>query len=144
MGLAFIVLTIISRHLSVFRGYTSSLEIVLLLVVDLQLVALVIPMGGVKQRLAQIHDLGMKVPEDFAVVGFDDNEFAGLTRPTLTSVQQPGEIVGQKSVELLLRQINDPARPIEPLVFPCKLIVRESTIGRRQAPAGKTEHIISK
>ena len=60
LGLAFIVLTIISRHLSVFRGYTSSLEIVLLLVVDLQLVALVIPMGGVKQRLAQIHDLGMK------------------------------------------------------------------------------------
>ena len=83
---------------------------------------------GALAALAAIHDLGMKVPEDFAVVGFDDNEFAGLTRPTLTSVQQPGEIVGQKSVELLLRQINDPARPIEPLVFPCKLIVRESTI----------------
>jgi DNA-binding LacI/PurR family transcriptional regulator len=74
------------------------------------------------------------VPEDVAVVGFDDAPVAVAIRPALTTVRQPILAMGQQLAELLQRQIRDPRGAPSQVVFPTELIVRESS----GAPAAKT------
>ncbi len=53
---------------------------------------------------------GVAVPQEIAVVGFDDDENAGLSEPPLTTVSQPVEHIGQRAVEVLLaRLLGEPA-----------------------------------
>ena len=73
-------------------------------------------------------ELGINVPEDLSIVGFDDIPQAAFTCPALTTISQPKLEMGRKGVSLLLEEISDPTRtsnPIPPL--PVKLIIREST-----------------
>lgn len=51
-------------------------------------------------------DLGISIPEELAVVGFDDTFICENVRPTLTSVAQPIEEIGRLAVELLLKRIE--------------------------------------
>lgn len=68
-----------------------------------------------------------RVPEDVAVVGFDDIPAASLTSPPLTTVMQDLRGAGEVLVETLLAQIED--RPSPPPTLPTRLIVRGSTGG---------------
>jgi DNA-binding LacI/PurR family transcriptional regulator len=69
---------------------------------------------------------GKRVPEDVAVVGFDDSPVAKLTEPLLTSVAQPVEVMGRRMAELLLRQIDgDGERQRE--VLATALVARSSS-----------------
>lgn len=73
-------------------------------------------------------DEGFKVPEDFAVVGFDDIPFAAHFCPPLTTVRQPSTEMGRRGAELLLRaikgrNINNRAKHT---VFEPRLIIRKS------------------
>jgi LacI family transcriptional regulator/LacI family repressor for deo operon, udp, cdd, tsx, nupC, and nupG len=70
--------------------------------------------------------LGIAIPGDVSVVGFDDIDLARMLTPELTTVAIPAEAVGAKAVELLLEQLRGVRRP-EPLVLPLELKVREST-----------------
>ena len=54
---------------------------------------------------------GLRVPEDIALVAFDDFEWADLFAPRLTVVAQPTKRLGERGVELLLSRLEDPARP---------------------------------
>ena len=76
---------------------------------------------------------GRRVPEDVAVIGYDDIPVARYYHPTLSSVSQPMRQVGQVAVRLLLDRIGDPhAEPDEVLLKPV-LIQRESTgVGSRR------------
>ncbi|WP_369182375.1 LacI family DNA-binding transcriptional regulator [Streptomyces sp. Y1] len=65
---------------------------------------------------------GLRVPEDVALIGFDDAPVAARCRPGLTTVRQPVEELGARALELLLR---DPA-PGESVVLPTRLVVRAS------------------
>ncbi|MCC9306513.1 LacI family transcriptional regulator [Kitasatospora sp. RB6PN24] len=65
---------------------------------------------------------GLRVPEDVALIGFDDAPVAARSRPGLTTVRQPVEELGSRAMELLLR---NPARG-ESLVLPTRLVVRVS------------------
>ncbi len=72
-------------------------------------------------------DLGLKVPEDLSVVGFDDIELARYLNPRLTTVFRETKAEGQQATKLLLERLKNPSLPIRTLSMPAKLVVREST-----------------
>lgn len=78
--------------------------------------------------LQAIKESGSRVPEDIAVVGFDDIPLAKLTSPSLTTVAQFQDLMGQRAAEMLFARLNGTApeagRREE---MPYELIVREST-----------------
>jgi alanine racemase len=78
-------------------------------------------------------DVGLRVPEDLSIVGFDDLEMAPHANPPLTTVHQPIRQKGEESARLLLHMIAQPdmERP-EHKVLETRLIIRASTA---QAPA---------
>ncbi|GIF05067.1 hypothetical protein Asi03nite_26050 [Actinoplanes siamensis] len=76
-------------------------------------------------------DLGIRVPAELSVAGFDDNPLATRLRPTLTTVRQDIEAKGRAAASALTAAITD-ARTGTPhtprsIVFPVDLVVREST-----------------
>jgi LacI family transcriptional regulator len=71
-------------------------------------------------------EMGLRVPEDLAVVGYDDRDFAGYVRPSITTIQMPCEEMGRKSAELLLNFINGDDVRREAMPVPGQLIVRQS------------------
>ena len=79
--------------------------------------------GALKVLAAQ----GRRVPEDVAVVGYDDLGVAERTTPPLTTVRQPIGEMAERATRLLLEQI-DHGIPEEParLVIPCRLVRRAS------------------
>ncbi|REJ10327.1 LacI family DNA-binding transcriptional regulator [Halobacillus trueperi] len=72
------------------------------------------------------NELGVKVPEDLAVVGFDNIKFASMFNPSLTTIAQPLHGMGQRSMELLLKKLNGEAISQTEHVLPDKLIIRNS------------------
>ncbi|ANN18253.1 LacI family DNA-binding transcriptional regulator [Amycolatopsis orientalis] len=75
--------------------------------------------------LRALRRAGRRVPEDVAVIGFDDLPVGRRTEPPLTTVRQPIEEMGARMARELLAMINGPATPPS-LVFDTELIVRES------------------
>ncbi|MCP4425696.1 MAG: LacI family transcriptional regulator [Chloroflexi bacterium] len=73
------------------------------------------------------HDRGLRVPEDIAIAGFDGLRSSLITKPRLTTVQQPLSAMGQRAMELLLTRIQDNAQPPVSEIFPVELIIRQST-----------------
>ncbi|MGH8877917.1 MAG: LacI family DNA-binding transcriptional regulator [Stackebrandtia sp.] len=71
-------------------------------------------------------DQGLSIPDDVAVMGFDDIEAASLVAPTLTTMGTASREHGQSAGELILRRINDSAAEPQRVVFPARLIRRES------------------
>jgi LacI family transcriptional regulator len=68
---------------------------------------------------------GFRVPDDVAVVGFDDIPFAALSNPRLTTVSTPTPLMGRLAAETLLATSDALALP-PPVVLPVQLVVRES------------------
>jgi DNA-binding LacI/PurR family transcriptional regulator len=77
--------------------------------------------------LNAVHQLGLRVPQDVAVVGFDDLPWAEALDPPLTVVRQPAYEVGKQAMELLLKRIMEPVRPTVTMRLLPQLIVRRST-----------------
>jgi DNA-binding LacI/PurR family transcriptional regulator len=71
--------------------------------------------------------LGLRVPEDVSVVGFDDAVYAELLDPPLTTVQQPVLQLGTLATQLLQERLNAPAHPPKSLALAGRLVVRQST-----------------
>jgi DNA-binding LacI/PurR family transcriptional regulator len=75
--------------------------------------------------LRTLRQAGRRVPDDVAVIGFDDVEVARYTEPPLTTVRQPIAEIGRSLVRQLLRLTAD--EPIGPaLILPTELVLRES------------------
>jgi LacI family transcriptional regulator len=73
---------------------------------------------------------GVRVPDDVAVVGYDDIEFAAIAAVPLTSVRQPAREMGRTAAELLLARISGTAgADLGNIVYEPELIVRASTAG---------------
>ena len=80
---------------------------------------------GLLQRMV---GLGLRVPDDLAIVGYDDIEFAKAAAVPLTSVSQPRQLLGTTAAELVLAESRDgPEHQHRQLVFDPELIVRAST-----------------
>jgi LacI family transcriptional regulator len=71
---------------------------------------------------------GVRVPEDIAIVGFDDIDFASQSSIPLTSISQPRQLIGERAAELLFDEINDqPGHVHSQVVFTPELVARQST-----------------
>lgn len=80
--------------------------------------------------LHALQDLDVRVPDDVALVGFDNTYLARQMRPTLTSVSQPTADIGRIAVDILLDRIENGAPTEHDTVsLQPRLIVRESTSG---------------
>ncbi|WP_329042254.1 LacI family transcriptional regulator [Streptomyces sp. NBC_00178] len=73
-----------------------------------------------------LRDHGRRVPEDVAVIGFDDSSAAVACRPPLTTVRQPVEDMAAEMAGLLLDRLAAPDRPVTSVVFEPVLVVRDS------------------
>jgi DNA-binding LacI/PurR family transcriptional regulator len=73
---------------------------------------------------------GVRVPEDMAIVGYDDSPIAAAMQPPLTSVRQPIEEMGPEAVHLLLDAIERADRPPRRVVLATELVPRASSVGR--------------
>lgn len=83
--------------------------------------------------LRAANELGVRVPDDLAVIGFDDIALAGLIQPSLTTIRQDMEILGRAAADGLIQMIEDPeAAPVQVQV-PTRLVVR-SSCGAKRAP----------
>lgn len=71
--------------------------------------------------------LGLRVPEDIAVTGFDNIELSTMTDPPITTIEQPCFEIGYQSCELLLEHIHSPQADPKQIFLDTELIVREST-----------------
>lgn len=80
---------------------------------------------GVLQALSMLG--GIKVPDDIALIGYDDIAFARAAVVPLSSVRQPSALIGGTAVEILLEEAADVALERRHIVFQPELVVREST-----------------
>ncbi len=71
--------------------------------------------------------LNLRVPEDVAIVGFDNIDMTTMLTPTITTVDQPSYQLGYQASELLIEKINYPQTPNKQIILDTELIIREST-----------------
>lgn len=76
--------------------------------------------------LNAIHAAGCRIPEEIAIVGFDDFPWAISLNPPLTAIAQPAFDMGERAAELLLERVADPGRPARTIIFDTRLVVRAS------------------
>lgn len=78
--------------------------------------------------ITAIKKRGLKAPEDIAVAGFDDADFAQAIDPTLTTVKKPRALMGSEAARIMMEMINHRDHDeAEQLVLPTRLVVRQSS-----------------
>ena len=82
-----------------------------------------VALGAIKY----LSDISMKIPGDIAVVGFDNQPFSEYSIPSLTTVNQPADEIGKKSVDLLESLISRREIPEKHIYIEPSLVVRTST-----------------
>jgi len=80
-----------------------------------------------------LHDLRRRIPDDVAVIGFNDEVFSTYIVPRLTSVRANCGRLGEVAAGLVLDLIDDETARPQDVVVPTQLVVRESTVGRSDA-----------
>jgi DNA-binding LacI/PurR family transcriptional regulator len=88
-----------------------------------------------------IQDVGLNVPKDIAVVGYDDRDLASFSKPTITTIRPPSFEMGQLAAELMLSRLKNQVEIEDPIRVQGKLIVRESC-GAEQSEI-PLEHYVS-
>lgn len=84
---------------------------------------------------------GLRIPDDIALIGYDDIPFASHATPTLTTVRQPTREQGRCAAAFLLDRIEgDREKPRVERSFQCELIIRESTKTFSVATSGKNRN----
>jgi DNA-binding LacI/PurR family transcriptional regulator len=80
-----------------------------------------------------IHGQGLRVPDDVALAGFDDLEFAAHLDPPLTTVRQGIRQQGVEAANTLFQLLQDPGGGPRRVILPTELVIRQSTVGGVQA-----------
>lgn len=76
--------------------------------------------------IRELRAVGLRVPADIAVAGFDDIGLAAIFTPALTTVRQPVRLLGERACSRLLERIADPSLPRAAERVPTELVIRES------------------
>ena len=71
-------------------------------------------------------ELDISVPHDLSIVGFDDIKFSEYCEPTLTTVHQPRQLIGESAMKLMLDILKGKSVQ-STITLPAQLIVRNST-----------------
>ncbi|NMC86743.1 MAG: LacI family transcriptional regulator [Anaerolineaceae bacterium] len=82
-----------------------------------------------------IREAGLRIPEDVAVVGFDDLPAASQVMPPLTSIRQPVVRMGSLAADMLIDLIHHPREQTQHLLLATELIVRSTCGARSKIPA---------
>ncbi len=84
--------------------------------------------------LHELRDLGLVVPDDISVIGFDDIRYAEVTVPPLTTIRQPAEEIGERAIYRICRRIEEgpDVGNSDPQIVPHKLIVRQSVAAPKE------------
>jgi len=77
--------------------------------------------------ISGLHAIGLSVPDDLSVIGYDDTDYAEFFRPALTTIEQPVWDIAKSSLDLVLQRIAQPDDERRVAAFDANLIVREST-----------------
>lgn len=83
--------------------------------------------------ISTLRRVGLRVPDDVSVIGFDNIHLTEAMFPALTTIAQPIAEMGRRSVRLLLNRISHGDAPIARIVLPTRLITRESCRARDPA-----------
>lgn len=87
--------------------------------------------------LHTLDELGVAVPEQACVAGFDDVRYANLLRVPLTTMHQPCRAIGSAAVQAMVERLANPGLPARDILLDVKLVARRSTnLARRDKPAG--------
>jgi len=78
------------------------------------------------ELLGQCVKMGITVPDDVSIVGFDDLDFASYITPPLTTVKQSFGQIGQIATELIFKRIADTDKKVEKVLVPVELVIRKS------------------
>lgn len=78
------------------------------------------------ELLAGLHDLGVRVPKEIAVVGFDNRHAAAYAWPPLTTVAQPNRESGRAAAQMVIQLAREPDVEPQSVTIPTRLVVRES------------------
>jgi len=115
------------RHCNLEEGYAGAKQ---LLAADPPTALLCFSDAFAAGAVLACDDLGIRIPDELSVVGFDDAPLAQRLRPTLTTVKQDITAKGRAAVKALIasvRQRDDQRRPVRHLTLPTELVVRDST-----------------
>ena len=91
--------------------------------------------------LQALREAGRRVPEDIAVVGFDDMPFAARTLPPLTTIRQPIQRSGELATETLIDMIQHPHAAPRRIILPTELVVRASCGAAQKQKGGDPANI---
>ena len=69
------------------------------------------------------------MPDEIALIGYDDIDFASAAVVPLSSIRQPAQLIGRTAVEIMLEQSANPDAEPRQVVFQPELVVRASTAG---------------
>jgi LacI family transcriptional regulator len=80
--------------------------------------------------LRELKEAGLRVPEDIAIVGFNNDVISKIVQPKLTTINYPGEEVGERAARNLLDQLAGlpSARSMDTIIVRSELIIRESSV----------------
>ena len=77
--------------------------------------------------LAELRRTGRRIPEDVAVVGYDDSPLAAVSEPPLSSVRQPIEEMGREMTRVLLEEIETGSPVPRRVILGTRLVIRRSS-----------------
>jgi LacI family transcriptional regulator len=78
-----------------------------------------------------LRDKGIRIPEDFGIVGFSNEPFSKVVSPAISTILQPGFAMGQKAAELIISKIENKDRTYQTITLPTELIIRDSSNRKR-------------
>ena len=80
------------------------------------------------QAIEVCHEMGIKVPDDIKIIGFDNQDICKITYPKLTTFAQPVKLIAKKALEFV-NSYNEKKEVPDSVIFPIELIERGSTKG---------------
>jgi LacI family transcriptional regulator len=83
--------------------------------------------------LQALKEAGVRIPEDIAIVGFNNDAISKIIQPKLSTINYPGEEMGEQAARSLLEQLAglSSARTTDTIIIRSELIIRESSLRRK-------------
>jgi DNA-binding LacI/PurR family transcriptional regulator len=83
----------------------------------------ILAIGALKKAV----QMGLEIPRQLAIIGFDDIPIAAYSTPALSTIHSPSLELGERAASLLLEQIDSSEAPIKKVLLPVELVLRETT-----------------